>query len=103
MRRPTRRARRRRLRRASCEPCDVTAPRACGARSMAHYGNHAELLNLGLYSSRHKKPEYGPAGASVLPRELSCAHRVYSPLRTCFQKNRFEKLAVDELAFDELA
>ncbi|KAM7310122.1 hypothetical protein ISCGN_007075 [Ixodes scapularis] len=49
-------ARRRRVRPASCAPCDVTAPRACAARSTAHYASHAKLLNLGQCSSRYKKP-----------------------------------------------
>ncbi|KAM7315095.1 hypothetical protein ISCGN_004878 [Ixodes scapularis] len=55
MRRPARRARRRRrLWRASCTPCVVTAPRACTARSTAHYASHAKLLNLGQCSSLYK-------------------------------------------------
>ncbi|CAN7985745.1 unnamed protein product [Ixodes pacificus] len=41
----------------ACAPCDVTAPRACTARSTAHYASHAKLLNLGQFSSRYKRKQ----------------------------------------------
>ncbi|KAM7292622.1 hypothetical protein ISCGN_025760 [Ixodes scapularis] len=43
---------------AVCAPCDATAPRACAARSTAHYASHAKLLNLGQCSSRYKNDIY---------------------------------------------
>lgn len=59
-------ASRRRLRRASCAPCDVTAPRACAARSTAHYASHAKLLNLDQCSSSYKRLRYSAPRSHIM-------------------------------------